>query len=589
MSETASAPTPAPPDASPPRGPKPVTLALFLLGLGALFLLNTWRRDLGDPGEGFLAHVAHHMASSGDWLVPRVNGSPHLELPPLASWLPAALERSVAGVDVRLLYRIPAALASLLSLTLTLLLGRRLFDARIAFLAMMIQASTALFFVWASTLDDDLIFASFLQLAITSFALATRPEAGKLWWIPAWAALGLAALTKSAPLAFALTLPPVALFLFFDSGLTGLRRGLRRARLIPGLVLLALIAAPWFAAVGAQHSKELLEGHLLGGHLARLTGSPVDARPPYAYLVSLVWTFLPWSLFLPLGVLHGKDRTARPGERLAIFWLLVPLVLLSFISAKRPEYLLICVPPAALLMAASFFETRESFTIWEELLRQGVLRLVPWLLRLPLLATALGAAAYFSGRLGPFQDPRIQALLEDREAAGRVLLVAGAGSLLLAFVSAPRVRRLAAAGETSRSAFELACATLFLFAVATYLAPDANPFLSSRAAVEHLQARIPEGARLALYGELRPGVLHALGESRPVTLLDYPDPLAAEDPALQRLQEYLQAPGTACLITSRGELEALRSQFPSLLARVEVLAEERVGAGEESLVLAARQ
>jgi dolichol-phosphate mannosyltransferase len=48
---------------------------------------------LTDPDEGRYALIARQMATSGDWLVPRLFGLPYLEKPPLLYWLTATMFR----------------------------------------------------------------------------------------------------------------------------------------------------------------------------------------------------------------------------------------------------------------------------------------------------------------------------------------------------------------------------------------------------------------------------------------------------------------------------------------------------------------
>ena len=47
-------------------------------------------RGLWEPDEGFYANAALGMIDSGDYLVPRLNGAPFLDKPPLIYWLQAA-------------------------------------------------------------------------------------------------------------------------------------------------------------------------------------------------------------------------------------------------------------------------------------------------------------------------------------------------------------------------------------------------------------------------------------------------------------------------------------------------------------------
>ena len=58
-----------------------------LVGTAAvLFLVNIGGYDLWPPDEPRFAEVAREMVQSGDYLVPRVNGEPDKEKPPVLFW-----------------------------------------------------------------------------------------------------------------------------------------------------------------------------------------------------------------------------------------------------------------------------------------------------------------------------------------------------------------------------------------------------------------------------------------------------------------------------------------------------------------------
>ncbi len=577
------APTKPPTQATlPPVGPRALTVAIFVLGLGGLLFANSWKRDFWEPDESLFAQVSRTMEASGNWIVPQCSGV-FLDLPPLAYWLPAGLHK-LTGLDPRVAYRIPITLAAVASLCLTYVAGKRLFDGRIGFLALWIQASTIYFFCRSAWLDDDLIFSACVQLAITAFTFATRSK-DRFWLaIPGWLGLAGACLSKSGLLAAGLVFGSLLVFLFIEGGFTAVRQGFKRIRFLPGLGLFTVITAPWFVAVAFEEGLQFWTQYLLNGHFFRIMSSPVDARPPYFYLVTLLWAFFPWTLFLPAGLLHGKDRLKRHGERFAFVWALFMLLALTSISAKKPGYLLVIWPPLSLVVAAAFFETRETFSVWEDLLRQGVSRALPALLKTPLILVLVMAGAYFGGHLEKVPDERVQTLLADRNSMNWALGLAVLASGVL-FVVSGRVRKLVLAKEVTRSAYELACAAAFLLFAGTFFFAAANPFLSGRTAVEKLASQLPPGAALAMYGRKRSAVSYYAGEDHALLHLDYAGTRTPDDPGLMRLQEHLKQPGAAFTITSRAELEILRAQFPSLGAHLIEKAGAKLGWHEELVLL----
>src|ERR1700733_9700105 len=85
---------------------------LVLLVLGVYFTRLT---DLTIRGEeSRWARVAQEMIDSGDWVVPRQQGQPFPDRPPLNSWAIIAASKLTGGVNLTAV-RLPAVLATLLT------------------------------------------------------------------------------------------------------------------------------------------------------------------------------------------------------------------------------------------------------------------------------------------------------------------------------------------------------------------------------------------------------------------------------------------------------------------------------------------
>jgi 4-amino-4-deoxy-L-arabinose transferase-like glycosyltransferase len=580
LSQTPVPPSPAPP-LEKPAGPRAAFVWFFLLAFGVLFAWNSWDRDFWEPDEPRIALLAKTMEERGEWLLPTLEGQPYVESPPLAVWLPAVSHR-LTGLDPRFSYRLPFVLVAVLGLWLTYAAGRGLFDGRIGFLAAAIQASTLLYYRKGAWLDDDLIFAVAVEAALIGFALGSRKGGRRLHVLAGWTGLAVAGLTKSILLGSVLVFVPFTLFLFFEGGLGSVQRGYGRALSKGSFLWFLLLIVPWYAATAWTQGGAFLEGHFLRQHLERLWRSAWDAEPPHYYIFSVLISFLPWTIFLPLGLLHGKDRTSRDGERLALIWALCPLIILSFVSAKKPGYMLVIWPPLALLISASFFETRDWYSMWEDFLREGVFRAVPYILKVPLFLVLLAAAAYFGGYWKGSTDERVQALLTDRDRVLRILILLGLGATAT-FALAGRVRRLVAEGALPKAAFDFACAALIIFTAASFAYDDLNSFGSWRPVLERFTAKIPEGAPVALYGRAEPAVLYYIG--RPVERLSYPDPRTANDPALLQIEAYLGREGEVFILGKEVEIEQLKRLFSSLTPRLNKKDEGRVGISNRLLLL----
>src|SRR6185436_19135168 len=113
--------------------------ALFFHGLGNIGLLG--------PDEPRYSSIAHEMLRSGDYVTPRLNGSPWFEKPALMYW-GAAIGYFIFGVG-EFGARFPSALGATLSVFMVFVCGSRLWDRRTGLLAALVMASSIGFYVFA--------------------------------------------------------------------------------------------------------------------------------------------------------------------------------------------------------------------------------------------------------------------------------------------------------------------------------------------------------------------------------------------------------------------------------------------------------
>lgn len=271
---------------------------------------------------------------------------------------------------------------------------------------------------------------------------------------------------------------------------------------------------------------------------------------------------------------------------MTFLWALCGVILLTLASSKKIGYALALWPPLALLTSAAFYETKEWYSVWEDFLREGILRAAPRALKLPAVVVLAAAVLYLSGYGRSLAGARLEEVLADRGAVITCLaiLAAAAGA---AFAMSYRVERLVREGAVPKAAFETACAVLLLFTAAGFLQAGANAIRSPRFAAESLSAAAPAGAPLAMYGRRSPGLLYYL--ERPVAHFESADAKAPDDPHLRAIEEYLARPEEAFIIARREDLEGLAVQFPSLAARLHERATARVGLHEEYVLASNRE
>jgi 4-amino-4-deoxy-L-arabinose transferase-like glycosyltransferase len=308
------------------------------------------RHALIDPDEGRNAAIAWGMATSGDYLLPRLNGLPYLDKP--------ALFFAAEGLAMRLLgaselaARLPSLLAAWATVALTAWFAGSLFGRRSAWIAGTACATAPLTLAMARTAIFDSTLSFFLVLALIAFYRAVEaadPAVGSRWSALAWAAMAGGVLTKG-PVALAVPLLVAVPYALWR----------RRGRVVwhpAGWGLHLLLVLPWVLAVEAR-VPGFLRYALVTETWHRLTTNELQRTgPPWYFLPCLVVGCSPWIVLVAVGA-RARWRAAEEGAARHTFaliylalWIALPLVFFSLSQSKRPQYILPLVPAVALLAA----------------------------------------------------------------------------------------------------------------------------------------------------------------------------------------------------------------------------------------------
>ena len=356
-------------------------------GLGALALL-AWLgfaiglHPLTLPEEGRYVGVAWEMLRSGDWIVPTQNGLPFFHKPPLFYWLTAA-SMQVFGPTAAAA-RFAPLLAALVAAFGFHAATRRRAGASIAGAALVVLATMPFFFGAAQFANLDMLVAAFIALTIVFAAEAAldlrdgRPHRRAL--VLAWACAALGVLAKGL---IGLVLPGLVIVVWLV--VSARARVILRLVSPLGLVVFALIAAPWFIAVQQQYPG-FARYFFIYHHFERFTASGFNnAQPWWFFLVAVPLLTLTWSLWLVRARIRtapgdGTDRTAW--RRLMWIWLVTVLVFFSLPESKPVGYAMPVLFPLAYLVA------EPALAAWQSG-RAGVRRLA--------LASGAGAIAICLG------------------------------------------------------------------------------------------------------------------------------------------------------------------------------------------------
>lgn len=311
--------------------------------------------DLENIDATQYATVARHMIATGDWVHLEWSQGVFVNKPPLALWA-EAVSMSAFGVS-SWAARLPAFLAALLLVWVAWRLGLALFDRTRAAVGAVLVASMVAVHQSVADPKVDWALAITTSSAVLAFVLARqRPW---LHWV-GWGLCGLAVLSKG-PLGLCLVaaaVVPEAVRAGWFEGETW-PVALWRARILPGLGVVALVCAPFYRAVYERDGGKGLLFLLAGQGFGKLVGKSGihNASSPAFFLHTALWVFLPATVLL-LPALWVKARAlirerALPPKpaRLLVWWLVVPIAAFSISEYKLPQYIYPLSVPVALICA----------------------------------------------------------------------------------------------------------------------------------------------------------------------------------------------------------------------------------------------
>jgi 4-amino-4-deoxy-L-arabinose transferase-like glycosyltransferase len=281
--------------------------------------------------------------------------------------------------------------------------------------------------MFARRIFIDIWTSAFLALTLAFFALSERyPERRRRYLVLMYVSVGLGVLTKG-PVAIAL--PALAFGLYL-----AVRGELRRVThmMIPlGIVIVALIAVPWYVALYREHGWTYIQSFLISENVARFTqGVGVrQHRGPWFYLPVVLSDSFPWSLLLfAAAAMAWKERTRI--QTLLWCWIGAIVVFFSLSAGKQDLYIFPIVPAVAALGGVAIHRglVQREWTAWVT----GTLATIG-----ALLAIA-GAAVLFL-----FETAGRTYALDSAALVGGLALAGGVVGLVLGLK-----RRPAAAGVT---------------------------------------------------------------------------------------------------------------------------------------------
>ncbi len=317
----------------------PLAYFLYFFGLTAAGVIG--------PDEPRYASIGRAMASSGDWITPRLWGGAWFEKPALLYWMTGAAFRAGLGPD--LAPRLPIALLSVAFLVLFWWILWREFGCLTAWMGTLILATSAGWCLYSeSGVTDIPLSATFAAAMLFAIPWIEKRDTRLLPW--AGCLFGLAVLAKG----------PVALVLAAPLALRwrDLLDWFKPRVILPFL----LIATPWYIICFLHNGSLFINEFFWKHNVGRFTSGELQHRQPFwFYLPALAVLFLPWSALGPLAFRNAWPLDRR--RRFLLLWAIWPVVFFSISVNKLPGYILPAFPAWAALLAIGLAEIPKA-RVW---------------------------------------------------------------------------------------------------------------------------------------------------------------------------------------------------------------------------------
>jgi 4-amino-4-deoxy-L-arabinose transferase-like glycosyltransferase len=319
----------------------------LLLGIAVLIL----SANLGLPplsgSEGRWAVIARSMLRTGDLLSPTLFLPNYWDKPLLSYWqiLPLSyLNGEVSEFTVR----VPSIVWAMVMLLLTHSLARRWLGEQTALLSVGILVTSHAFVIWGRDAQVEMTNAAMILLCLWYF-LKHKTDNRYTWVYVLGIMMALGANMKG------LTLYAVPIFCIML--LSIIKREWSRIPPLKILVTAGLLSLVVFITLPATASIHSATWEPLYGvwkeNVLRFFGLYDHKDPFYAYFFKIFYLAAPWSLILPVAIIHCFQKARRHLSQIPEPLILFGAIFLFFTlsGSRRPYYLLPALPFVAILVA----------------------------------------------------------------------------------------------------------------------------------------------------------------------------------------------------------------------------------------------
>ena len=274
--------------------------------------------------EGFYALQARWILEKGNWTVPLWWGDFNLDRTIGIQFL-IAKSQEIFGANLFAAY-LPTTIASIVMLIITYKLHKELIGKKFAIASPLILSTSFLWFDYSHLATQDLVYSCLVTIGIFSIVKTTsKKESVYISLFGLW--IGLAFMMKT----FLVAIPITSLLPYLIK-----KKYIFTSKYFwLGFIIGFTPFAWWTTSINTFIDKNIVF-HLLD-KFNNLSKDNTFTNPFYYYLWNIPVTFLPWSIFSIIGLVHGLKSKNSQGFILFYFPLIL-IILISSFSTKTPYY-----------------------------------------------------------------------------------------------------------------------------------------------------------------------------------------------------------------------------------------------------------
>jgi 4-amino-4-deoxy-L-arabinose transferase-like glycosyltransferase len=319
----------------------------LLLGIAVLILSANLGLPLLSGSEGRWAVIARSMLRTGDLLSPALFVHNYWDKPLLSYWQILPLSY-INGEVSEFTVRVPSVVWAVVMLLLTHSLARRWLGEQTALLSVGILATSYAFVIWGRDAQVEMTNAAMILLCLWYF-LKHKSDNRYTWVYVLGITMALGANMKGLIL--------YAVPIFCIMLLSIIKREWSWIPPLKILVTAGLLSLVVFLAIPAAGSIQSATWEPLyriwKENVLRFFGLYDHKDPFYSYFIKIFYLAAPWSLILPVAIIHCFQKVRRHVAQLPEPLILFGAIFLFFTlsGSRRPYYMLPALPFVAILVA----------------------------------------------------------------------------------------------------------------------------------------------------------------------------------------------------------------------------------------------